>query len=488
MKKFTLLLLAIFSFNIFIANALDHPKDVVKNQTTNSNTSNKATRNSPWLVQNTGFNNPSRGINQIAIVNAKTVWAKAYDGSGLGANVFEFTRTTNGGSTWKHGFFTANNMQTLYKGCGNLSPINDTICYASLFPADAQPHGGSVIKTTDGGKTWIEQSVSFSTSWLDWVVFFDANNGICLGDPNASHQFIAYTTTDGGSNWIPVSSLINDASLIAQTTEYGTVGYVDHVGNTIWFGTSKGRVYKSTDKGINWTVTSTGFPIETDIRFQDTLIGIAFNYKTTTSAYAAKKTTDGGATWNTLNPTGAFRQFFIAPVPGSTNVWANVSPDTSRCGSAYSTDACESFVSVDAGSAYTGAFQYTSVSFFDNHTGWAGGFNMDSLNYGIFRWDSTLTFGTGFGVNEKKLNQLNINIYPNPSNSGLFNIDFENSNSEKPLVEVFDIIGNKVFDTELNVISNNVYQINLSNNNSGIYFVKITSNSNTYSRKISYIK
>ncbi|MDR2835943.1 MAG: T9SS type A sorting domain-containing protein [Bacteroidales bacterium] len=59
-----------------------------------------------------------------------------------------------------------------------------------------------------------------------------------------------------------------------------------------------------------------------------------------------------------------------------------------------------------------------------------------------------------------------ISIYPNPTSNNI-NIRTENENL---LLEIFDIIGSKVFETHLNSLENN---INISKLNKGIYLVKI---------------
>ena len=61
--------------------------------------------NAQWTSQATGFTDAARGLGEIRIVDANTVWAVAYDGSGLGADIQEFTRTTNGGASWTTGLF-----------------------------------------------------------------------------------------------------------------------------------------------------------------------------------------------------------------------------------------------------------------------------------------------------------------------------------------------------------------------------------------------
>src|SRR5690606_35089027 len=83
--------------------------------------------------------------------------------------------------------------------------------------------------------------------------FFDINNGITQGDP-ASGYFEIYTTTDGGTNWTRVPNANIPTPL---SGEYGYNNMFETVGDIIWFATNKGRLYKSTDKGLNWTVSQT---------------------------------------------------------------------------------------------------------------------------------------------------------------------------------------------------------------------------------------
>ena len=428
---------------------------------------------SAWILQNTGFINASRGIDQIAIVNPLTVWAKAYDGTNSTNYLLEFTKTVDGGSTWKAGAITFTGSANY--GCSNLYPFSDTVCYAAVFPKSG--NGGIVFKTTDGGNNWNPQpTADFSSSWLNWVTFFNQNEGVCMGDPNSSSQFIIYTTTDGGVNWnqVPYSNIPN-----ALSGETGVVNYYDKYENTIWFGTSKGNVFKSTDKGLNWTSSSTGFGDFTNIKFKNNNIGIA--ELLSTNSYQIKKTTDGGTTWNAINPSGAFVKMFLTNIPGTTGMWVNVSPSSSggcHIGSSYSLDDCNSFFNID-----TGSVQYTSVAFYDSLNGWAGGFNTNSTIGGIYKWNPKfITTGIASINNDN----LNINIYPNPSN-GKYNILFGSEINENPNIEVLDILGKSVYKSNINLSNNKNYILNLENK-SGLYIVQITFKNSTLIRKISLIK
>jgi PKD repeat protein len=166
---------------------------------------------SAWTKQNTGFSVASRGIDQIFIVNPYVVWAKAYDGSGSAANVREFTRTINGGITWTPGTITFTNSANY--GVSNIFAINDSVCYACMFPYPTSGTGGKIVKTTNRGTTWTEQTTApFTGSWADFVHFFDVNNGVAVGDPIGS-EYVIYTTSNGGNSWTQVPGANMDSCI-----------------------------------------------------------------------------------------------------------------------------------------------------------------------------------------------------------------------------------------------------------------------------------
>ncbi|MBI4648032.1 MAG: hypothetical protein HY738_15970, partial [Bacteroidia bacterium] len=235
--------------------------------------------------------------------------------------------------------------------------------------------GGVIAKTTDGGLTWsTANSPAFTNSWANFIHFFNANDGVCMGDPTGDNQdFVIYTTTNGGASWTQVigANIPN-----ASGAECGTINFYDAFKNTLWFGTTIGRVFKSTDKGLTWTVSSTGLSYQTDVRFKEANTGFAILRR---PPYTMKKTTDGGTTWNAITPSGYFvKQPFIDFIPG-TAMWVDVSNGPNR-GSSYSIDDCNSFIDID-----TGSVQYTCVSFYDINTGWAGGYNSNSTDGGIWK-------------------------------------------------------------------------------------------------------
>lgn len=89
------------------------------------------------------------------------------------------------------------------------------------------------------------------------------------------------------------------------------------------------------------------------------------------------------------------------------------------------------------------------------------------------------------GQEKKNTNQKvetieGLQIYPNPVTSGRIYISTEqNSNSRE--VEIYDMLGKKVYEITL---YGNSKEINISNLNPGIYLIKVKENSASATRKL----
>lgn len=91
---------------------------------------------------------------------------------------------------------------------------------------------------------------------------------------------------------------------------------------------------------------------------------------------------------------------------------------------------------------------------------------------------ANFSYSTTSGVNEHFSQVSNVSVYPNPS-SKKFTIELSNNKSSS--LEVYNKLGQKVFQSE---IKNQKLIIDLTNHTNGLYFIKIYDGTNTYTKKI----
>jgi len=80
---------------------------------------------------------------------------------------------------------------------------------------------------------------------------------------------------------------------------------------------------------------------------------------------------------------------------------------------------------------------------------------------------------------EEIYNKVNYNIYPNPSD-GKFNV--ETGNSFITSIEIFNLVGSRIFSKDF--IKSSASEVDISNQNNGIYFVKVKTNISAFTTKI----
>jgi len=151
----------------------------------------------------------------------------------------------------------------------------------------------TIYKCTDGGNTWTPTSLSICTSFINSVNFFDTNNGAFSGDPKNGNWGIGITT-DAGNTWKQVNNipvpLAGEASLVSAQSWVGNYG---------WFGTSKGRVYSTSDMGHTWQAFKVQ-GIDTTIyfiSFCDSVNGFLVYKNPSTSELLTASSNNGGKTW-----------------------------------------------------------------------------------------------------------------------------------------------------------------------------------------------
>ena len=145
--------------------------------------------------------------------------------------------------------------------------------------------------------------------FYDAITFLNDKDGIAVGD-SVDGCLSIIITRDGGATWskLPCSRLPKgmegEGAFAASNTNIATIG------DNVWIGTTSGRIFYSSNKGQDWTVTQT--PIRNSeptegiysIDFFDKKIGIAIggDYTNPDNKTANKAITkDGGKTWKLLD-------------------------------------------------------------------------------------------------------------------------------------------------------------------------------------------
>ena len=345
---------------------------------------------SDWIPQVSAFTTASRGINYMCAVDSLVAWASAYDGSGGGAYMNEFTRTIDGGTTWTPGQI----MGGAVYGIGNLCAIDGNIAFADVYNGTAaQDNTCGIYKTTNGGTTWthLVGALQGASSFADNVWFWNENEGMCHGDvtgTGTAAYFEIYTTSNGGTTWTRVPKANIGGGANPASGEGGWTSVIQAVGDsTIMFGSNKAKLYISYDRGHNWVIKATGITPITDginrIAFKDKMNGLVAQ---TTTTVVVKETHDGGATWQTVVPTGPFFTNDMTYVEGTDNTFVSTGAATGATGSSYSFDGGHTWTLF----AGTDVSQYLAVDFVNNHCGWAGGFSVSATEGGMFKYVGVL--------------------------------------------------------------------------------------------------
>ncbi len=178
----------------------------------------------------------------VSAVNDRVAWA-----SGSGGTVL---RTADGGATWLKLLVTTDAVDFR-----DVDAIDERIAY--ILSIGNGP-ASRIYKTTDAGATWIEQyRGSDPKMFLDAMSFWDADHGIVMGD-SIDGKFCILTTENGGRAWTRVPAavlplaLANEGAFAASGTNIAVVGKTD-----AWIGTgaaAKARVLRTRDRGRTWIV------------------------------------------------------------------------------------------------------------------------------------------------------------------------------------------------------------------------------------------
>lgn len=400
---------------------------------------------------------------EISAVDANVVWTTVGDGTAAATSPKTYLKTVNGGTTWTPGPITGPPSTTVV---GDIMGIDANTAFVATAP-NSGTAGNGIWKTINGGTSWTQQTVYTTASFANTVYFWDANTGITTGDPVGT-KFEIFRTTNGGTTWTAVAG-----APLAAGGGFGLTGVKTTVGNDFWFGTTTGKIAHSTDKGLTWTIAfspaldfgggAAGGGVDgssAKMAYRDTnngiLITVDGNTAGGTPIAAMYNTTDGGASWNPMTPTGPWYFGEISRVPGTANSYVTsgiTNVDVTLTGTSYTKDGGLTWTGIDTG-AQRGPLDFVSPT-----TGWCGIFSDGPAGVtGMLKFNGNLSLAVSDTSTKSALK-----VYPNPA------VDVVNvtSNREIKAVTVIDLTGKVIKSVKTSG------EINVSSLAKGTYILQV---------------
>jgi photosystem II stability/assembly factor-like uncharacterized protein len=149
----------------------------------------------------------------------------------------------------------------------------------SYYQVGGSQRKGGIIKTTDGGITWVDVLVWDSVEFKE-LIHTNPNTALCVGYDWVDSTGIIVKTSNSGLNW---DTTVVPSFLYSISFPSNNVGYA--TGAT-------GALLKTIDGGNNWIPLNSGV---TDNIWGCTFINDSVGFVTTRTSVL--KTSDGGANW-----------------------------------------------------------------------------------------------------------------------------------------------------------------------------------------------
>ena len=406
-------------------------------------------------VSGTGYN-----FNSVFFTDANTGYVVG-DTTISSLHFHVILKTTNGGLYWINQTPPFPNNQNALK----------SVFFIDAFAGYACGGGNSsnvafVVKTTNGGANW-GSVYNQSGSNMQSLFFLNALTGVCVGG-NGSPSF--FRTTDGGTTWIATNLSQNNGGLKSVYFPDQLTGYAAGPDT---------NTYKTTNGGANWNQMPYIGPYINSIYFINTTSGWMAGQ--TFSGYSVYKTTNGGSNWLSYTLSGSLNSIcFVNNQIG----WV-----CSSGGAIFqSTNGGANWILQSSG---TTSYLY-SLSFINAQTGWAvvaAGRILKTTTGGI-------TFIEPISNEIPDMYSLYQN-YPNPFNPVTkirFQIPLSRGVDAEGvrgvLLKIYDVLGREVFTLVNEQLPPGSYEVNFDGTNlaSGVYYYRLDAVDYSETKKMMLLK
>lgn len=388
-----------------------------------------------WEPINTGV--ITNSFNDVAFLSTEDIIVVGSGGT--------IIKSYNGGITWveKNSGTTASLWRTQFP----------TAQIGYIIASD-----GNLLKTTDGGETWTPKETGLSGSGL---------SNFNLSCVNENLIFVANRKSeDGGENWTELA-----ATPIASKIQYlnSNIGFA---GKNLWEQSDwqHPQFFKTTNGGNSWQSLSGVAPFH----FLNENTGFYYSgglYKTSNGAESFEKLNDYSSYQYSLREIFAVNEntvwglVWLAILDGDTSTRGIIKVFLNNDGEYTQQTLYDSNPDLD----------FNSIKFVNENLGFAVG---TSSNQGIV-WRNGNGLNQTMGTQDSE--NVEFKIYPNPSTTEI-NINFKKRLKENFNVIITDVTGKQIFSKQFSNEQN--IKINTSKYSKGNYILSISTEQKKISQKI----
>jgi len=394
-------------------------------------------------------------LKNLFFVDSLTGWCAGQEGT--------IIHTTDGGRTWEIQNSTVEwfivDVFFLNKDDGWALTIKET-----------PPFGTIILSTANGGNDWIQSAYPENNIFMNTIFFFDSLNGFLGGS-------IISRTTDGGISWQEadidsnmISGLpVHNFSFYNRQFGYACGGFIDLAG-VIW---------KTTDYGFNWSAQGVSPDQIFDLYVIDSLNTITLSGDPEGFFGVGDiKTTDAGETWS-YDALSFFALSFAIDFRTENEAWS-----ASGFKFLYTTNKGVEWLEKSIpDSAVIFDLQFTDTS-----TGYAVG-----ENGAILKYDPHPSAVIDADVDKSLLNFDLMQNYPNPFNPKT-TIKYAIPEFQFAVLKVYDVLGNEISTLVNEEKPAGHYEVTFNPESgiryraSGIYYYRLTAGSFSKTLKMIYLK